>query len=55
MKANKFVPSLAKPLLYNDQPASYLSSTPESTIVKCLVWYRLAPNTGKSYAATINT
>ena len=47
--------SLAEPLSYDDPPASYLSSTPGSAIVKCLAWYRLAPDTKKGYPAAINS
>ncbi len=47
--------SLAEPLLYNDLPASYLSSIPGSAIVKRLAWYRLAPYTRKRYGAAINS
>ncbi len=47
--------TLAEPLLYDDLPASYLSSTPGSAIVKRLAWYRLAPHTRKGYAAAINS
>ncbi len=47
--------SLAEPLSYDDPPASYLSSTPGSAIVKRLAWYWLAPDTRKGYAAAINS
>ncbi len=47
--------SLAEPLLYNDPPTSYLSFIPGSAIVKRLAWDMLAPDTRKSYAATINS
>ena len=47
--------SLAEPLSYDDPPASYLSSTPGSAIVKRLAWYGLAPDTRKGYAAAINS
>ncbi len=47
--------SLAKHLLYDDPPASYLSSTPGSTIVKRLAWYGLTPNTKKGYEAAISS
>ncbi len=53
-KANWFVLSLAEPLSYDDLPASYLTSTPGSAIVKRLAWYGLAPDTKKGYAAAIN-
>lgn len=46
---------LAEPLAYDDPPASYLSSTPGSTIVKRLAWYGLALDTRKGYAAAINS
>ncbi len=36
-------------------PASYLSSTLGSAIVKRLAWYRLAPDTREGYAAAINS
>ncbi len=47
--------SLAEPLSYDDPPASYLSSTSGSAIVKRLAWYRLAPDNRKGYAAAINS
>ncbi len=47
--------SLAEPFSYDDPPASYVSSTPGSAIVKRLAWYGLAPDTRKGYAATINS
>ena len=47
--------SLAEPLSYDDPPASYLSSTPGSAIVKRLAWYGLAPDTRKGYAGAINS
>ncbi len=47
--------SLAEPFSYDDPPTSYLSSTPGSAIVKCLVWYRLASDTRKGYAVAINS
>ncbi len=46
---------MAEPLSYADPPASYLSFTLGSAIVKRLAWYRLAPNTRKDYAAAINS
>ncbi len=46
--------SLAEPLLYDNPPASYLSSTPGSAIVKRLAWYWLAPDNKKGYATAIN-
>lgn len=46
---------LAEPLLYDEPPASYLSSTSGSTIVKRLAWYGLAPDTRKGYAAAIDS
>ncbi len=46
---------LAEPLAYDDPPASYLSSTPGSTIVKRLAWYGLAPDTTRGYAAAFNS
>lgn len=45
---------LIEPLVYNDPPIFYLFSTPGSTIVKRLVWYRLTSNTKRGYVATIN-
>lgn len=47
--------SLAEPLAYNNRPASYLSSTPGSAIVKRLAWYGLTPDTRKGYSASINS
>ncbi len=47
--------SLAEPLLYDDPPASYLSSIPRSVIVKRLTPYGLAPDSKKGYAAAINS
>ncbi len=46
---------LAEPLSYDDPPASYLSSTSGSTIVKRLAWYGLAPDTKKGYAAAFSS
>ncbi len=46
---------ITEPLLFDDPPASYLSSTPGSAIVKRLAWYWLAPDTRKGYAAAINS
>ncbi len=46
--------SLAEPLSYDNPPASYISSTPVSAIIKRLAWYWLAPDTRKGYAAAIN-
>ena len=46
--------SLAEAPSYDDPPASYLSSTPGSTIVKRLAWYGLVPDTWKGYAAAIS-
>lgn len=46
---------LVESLSFDDPPASYLSFTPGSTIVKRLVWYGLAPDTRKSYAFAINS
>ncbi len=47
--------NITEPLLYDDPPASYLSSTPRSVIIKHFAWYGLAPDTRKSYAAAINS
>ena len=54
-KANRYVFSLAEPLPYDDPPASYLSSTPGSAIVKRLEWYWLASDIRTSYASAINS
>ena len=53
--ANRFVFSLAELLLYDNPPASYLSSISGSAIVKHLAWYWLAPDTRKGYSAAINS
>ncbi len=54
-KTYRSVSSLAEPLSYNVPPASYLSSTLGSTIVKRLALYGLAPNTRKGYPAAISS
>lgn len=46
---------LAKPLSFHESLAPYLYSKSGSTIVKQLVWYGLAPDTRKGYAAAINS
>ncbi len=46
---------MAEPLLYDNLPAFYLSSTPELAILKRLAWYGLVSDTRKGYAAAINS
>ena len=46
---------MAEPIEFDDPPASYLSSTPGSTIVKRLAWYGLAPGTRKGYNSAIDS
>lgn len=45
---------LAEPILFDEPPASYLSTTPGPAIVKRLAWYGLAPDTWKGYATPID-
>ncbi len=44
-----------EPIEFDDPPASYLSLTPGSTIVKRLAWYGLAPGTRKGYCSAIDS
>lgn len=43
------------PFRFDDPPASYLSTTPGSTIVKSLAWYFLSAETRKHYQTGVNS